>query len=45
MAAERVILGTSLLVAASIEPHPGHEAARSYLDRYDEEISVEVVAP
>jgi predicted nucleic acid-binding protein len=33
MAAERVLLDTSLLVAASVEPHPGHEAANAHLAR------------
>lgn len=33
MAAERLFLDTSLLVAASIPAHPGHAGARAYLRR------------
>jgi predicted nucleic acid-binding protein len=32
-AAERVLLDTSLLVAASVVPHPGHEAAVAHLEK------------
>jgi predicted nucleic acid-binding protein len=33
MAADRLFLDTSLLVAASVPAHPGHAAARAYLQR------------
>lgn len=33
MAAERLFLDTSLLVAASVPAHPGHAASRAYLRR------------
>lgn len=33
MAAERLFLDTSLLVAASVPAHPGHAGARAYLRR------------
>ncbi len=33
MAAERLFLDTSLLVAASVPAHPGHAAARAYVQR------------
>jgi predicted nucleic acid-binding protein len=33
MAAERLFLDTSLLVAASVPAHPGHLAARAYIRR------------
>ncbi|MCI0572328.1 MAG: type II toxin-antitoxin system VapC family toxin [Myxococcaceae bacterium] len=36
MAAEAVFVDTSVLVAASVEEHPGHEASRSFLNSLQE---------
>jgi predicted nucleic acid-binding protein len=33
MAADRLLLDTSLLVAATVPAHPGHAASRAYLQR------------
>ena len=45
MAAERVLLDTSLLAAASVEEHPGHPEAVAYLDRLTAEGAAGCISP
>lgn len=45
MAADLLFLDTSLLVSASIEPHPSHEAAASFLDRLLREGALTCISP
>src|SRR5262245_39738095 len=45
MAAEPLFLDSSLLIAASVEPHPSYEAAASFLDRLSRERAVTCISP
>ncbi len=41
MAADRVLLDTNLLVAASVQEHPSHSASKVYVERLtDQRISI-----
>lgn len=45
MAVNPIFLDTSLLIAASVEPHPSHEAAASFLDRLSAEGALVCMSP
>jgi predicted nucleic acid-binding protein len=45
MAADRVLLDTNLLVAASVQEHPSHSASKSYVESLsDHRISICITA-
>lgn len=45
MVGERVLFDTSLLIAATVKPHPGYEASRAYLARAQAEGAVMCICP